>query len=64
MLRLNRLTLRYLHSALERGWDGRAWLAHWAEISEALRRGDRAAAAATLATARQEQARDLAAMFT
>jgi len=63
-LRLNRLTLRYLHGALERGWDGRAWLGHWTEISEALRRGDPAAAAATLATARREQARDLAAMFT
>jgi DNA-binding GntR family transcriptional regulator len=63
VLRLNRLTLRYLHAALERGWDGRPWLAHWADISEALRRDDRRAAAATLAAARQELARDLPAMF-
>jgi DNA-binding GntR family transcriptional regulator len=63
VLRLNRLTLRYLHAALERGWDGRAWLAHWTEVSEALRHGDRAGAATTLATARQELARDFASLF-
>jgi DNA-binding GntR family transcriptional regulator len=63
VLRLNRLTLRYLHAALERGWDGRAWLAHWTEAGEALRRGDHAAAAAALTAARQEQARGLAGLF-
>ncbi len=63
VLRLNRLTLRYLHAALERGWDDRAWLAHWSEIAESLRRTDHAAAAATLATARQDLAREFAALF-
>ncbi len=63
VLRLNRLTLRYLHVALERGWDGRGWLAHWDDVTEALRRGDRAAAAATLAAARQDLAREFTALF-
>lgn len=63
VLRLNRLTLRYLHAALERGWDCRPWLAHWNEISEALRRGDKAAATASLTQARQGQARDFATIF-
>jgi DNA-binding GntR family transcriptional regulator len=63
VLRLNRLTLRYLHAALERGWDCPSWLAHWATITEALRRDDRGAAAAALAQARQEQAAAFAILF-
>jgi DNA-binding GntR family transcriptional regulator len=63
-LKLNRLTLRYLHTALDRGWDCGPWLAEWDRIVEALRRGDRESAAAMLADARREQSRRFAEIFT
>jgi DNA-binding GntR family transcriptional regulator len=63
VLRLNRLTLRYLHVALERGWDCPGWLGHWTDLSEALRRDDRGAATAALTQARQDQAAAFAIIF-
>lgn len=64
VLRLNRVALRYVHAALERGWDSQAWLGHWVTLTEALRRGEGDEAAALLARARREQAEAFAVVFT
>ncbi len=62
-LRQNRLTLRYISAAVDRGWDAGGWLETWHGLAESLRRSEFETAATALAAARLALADQFASYF-